>query len=70
MQGRRASVSGTAPPPTTPTQPPRKGEARPPKPNHSPPRTKTVTPAPGDLVPSRFRAKARTWRERHHPESI
>ncbi|MGX5718267.1 DUF222 domain-containing protein [Arthrobacter sp. MAHUQ-56] len=26
--------------------------------------------APGDLVPSRFRAKARTWRERHHPESI
>ncbi|MHC6594452.1 HNH endonuclease signature motif containing protein [Arthrobacter sp. C152] len=26
--------------------------------------------APGALVPSRFRAKARTWRERHHPESI
>ncbi|MGX5716894.1 DUF222 domain-containing protein [Arthrobacter sp. MAHUQ-56] len=26
--------------------------------------------APGELVPSRFRAKARTWRERHHPESI
>ncbi|MBX7442682.1 HNH endonuclease [Arthrobacter sp. MAHUQ-56] len=25
---------------------------------------------PGKLVPSRFRAKARTWRERHHPESI
>ncbi|MFF1384593.1 DUF222 domain-containing protein [Arthrobacter sp. NPDC058288] len=25
---------------------------------------------PGDLVPSRFRAKARTWRERHHPVSI
>ncbi|MHA7221501.1 HNH endonuclease signature motif containing protein [Arthrobacter sp. RHLT1-20] len=24
----------------------------------------------GDLVPSRFRAKARTWRERHHPASI
>nr|WP_261792352.1 HNH endonuclease signature motif containing protein [Arthrobacter sp. PM3] len=24
----------------------------------------------GDLVPGRFRAKARTWRERHHPESI
>lgn len=24
----------------------------------------------GDLVPSRFRAKARTWRERHHPVSI
>ncbi|WP_309108560.1 DUF222 domain-containing protein [Arthrobacter sp.] len=24
----------------------------------------------GDLVPSRFRAKARTWRERHHPDSI
>ncbi|MGY3379773.1 hypothetical protein ACVWYS_001730 [Arthrobacter sp. TE12231] len=26
--------------------------------------------AAGELVPSRFRAKARTWRERHHPESI
>ncbi|MHC6594895.1 HNH endonuclease signature motif containing protein [Arthrobacter sp. C152] len=26
--------------------------------------------APGELVPSRFRAKARGWRERHHPESI
>ncbi|NUT72958.1 HNH endonuclease signature motif containing protein [Pseudarthrobacter sp. C4D7] len=26
--------------------------------------------APGDLVPSRFRAKVRGWRERHHPESI
>ena len=26
--------------------------------------------APGDLVPSRFRAKVRSWRERHHPESI
>ena len=24
----------------------------------------------GDLVPGRFRAKARTWRERHHPASI
>ena len=24
----------------------------------------------GDLVPSRFRVKARTWRERHHPVSI
>ena len=24
----------------------------------------------GDLVPARFRAKARTWRERHHPISI
>ncbi|MCX2746988.1 DUF222 domain-containing protein, partial [Arthrobacter sp. MI7-26] len=24
----------------------------------------------GDLVPSRFRAKARTWRERHHPAGI
>jgi hypothetical protein len=24
----------------------------------------------GDLVPSRFRAKTRTWRERHHPVSI
>ncbi|WLQ08633.1 HNH endonuclease signature motif containing protein [Arthrobacter oryzae] len=24
----------------------------------------------GDLVPSRFRAKVRTWRERHHPVSI
>ena len=26
--------------------------------------------APGDLVPSRFRAKVRAWRERHHPESF
>ncbi|MFF1882355.1 HNH endonuclease [Pseudarthrobacter sp. NPDC058196] len=26
--------------------------------------------APGDLVPSRFRAKVRAWRERHHPESL
>ncbi|MGN8131259.1 HNH endonuclease signature motif containing protein [Paenarthrobacter sp. 22069] len=26
--------------------------------------------APGELVPSRFRAKVRAWRERHHPESI
>ncbi|UUL77103.1 HNH endonuclease [Pseudarthrobacter sp. Fe7] len=26
--------------------------------------------APGDLVPARFRARARAWRERHHPESI
>lgn len=25
---------------------------------------------PGELVPSRFRAKVRAWRERHHPESI
>ena len=24
----------------------------------------------GELVPYRFRAKARTWRERHHPDSI
>ncbi|WP_200891007.1 HNH endonuclease signature motif containing protein [Arthrobacter sp. SPG23] len=24
----------------------------------------------GDLVPTRFRAKARSWRERHHPVSI
>ncbi|WP_354350160.1 DUF222 domain-containing protein [Pseudarthrobacter sp. PvP090] len=24
----------------------------------------------GDLVPYRFRGKARTWRERHHPDSI
>ncbi len=34
----------------------------------------TPTPARGcraeDLVPARFRAKARTWRERHHPVSI
>ncbi|BCW80995.1 HNH endonuclease signature motif containing protein [Arthrobacter sp. NicSoilC5] len=26
--------------------------------------------APGELVPCRFRAKVRGWRERHHPESI
>ncbi|MBT2565686.1 DUF222 domain-containing protein [Arthrobacter sp. ISL-85] len=26
--------------------------------------------APGELIPSRFRAKVRGWRERHHPESI
>ncbi|WP_457949337.1 DUF222 domain-containing protein [Pseudarthrobacter sp. alpha12b] len=26
--------------------------------------------APGELVPSRFRAKVRGWRERRHPESI
>ncbi|PNI07537.1 DUF222 domain-containing protein [Arthrobacter sp. AFG7.2] len=26
--------------------------------------------AAGELVPSRFRAKVRTWRERHHPESL
>ncbi|MBT2565050.1 DUF222 domain-containing protein [Arthrobacter sp. ISL-85] len=26
--------------------------------------------APGELIPSRFRAKVRAWRERHHPESI
>jgi hypothetical protein len=24
----------------------------------------------GELVPSRFRSKVRTWRERHHPDSI
>ncbi|WP_426938939.1 DUF222 domain-containing protein [Pseudarthrobacter sp. S3] len=24
----------------------------------------------GEMIPSRFRAKARTWRERHHPDSI
>ncbi|WP_327436749.1 HNH endonuclease signature motif containing protein [Arthrobacter sp. SLBN-112] len=26
--------------------------------------------APGELVPSRFRTKVRTWRERHHPETL
>ncbi|BCW81261.1 HNH endonuclease signature motif containing protein [Arthrobacter sp. NicSoilC5] len=26
--------------------------------------------APGELLPSRFRAKVRGWRERHHPDSI
>jgi hypothetical protein len=26
--------------------------------------------AAGELVPARFRRKVRTWRERHHPESI
>ncbi|MDP9999367.1 HNH endonuclease signature motif containing protein [Pseudarthrobacter sulfonivorans] len=26
--------------------------------------------AAGGMVPARFRAKARTWRERHHPDSI
>ena len=26
--------------------------------------------AVGDLVPSRFRARVRSWRERHHPESL
>ena len=26
--------------------------------------------APGDLVPARFRARVRTWRERHHPETL
>ena len=26
--------------------------------------------AAGDLVPYRFRSKVRTWRERHHPDSI
>ncbi|WP_461189707.1 HNH endonuclease signature motif containing protein [Arthrobacter sp. Z4-13] len=26
--------------------------------------------AAGDLVPARFRAKVRGWRERHHPESL
>ncbi|UKA71688.1 HNH endonuclease signature motif containing protein [Arthrobacter sp. FW306-06-A] len=25
---------------------------------------------PGELVPSRFRAKVRAWRERHHPETL
>ncbi|UKA65614.1 HNH endonuclease [Arthrobacter sp. FW306-05-C] len=25
---------------------------------------------PGQLVPSRFRAKVRNWRERHHPETL
>ncbi|WP_457949204.1 DUF222 domain-containing protein [Pseudarthrobacter sp. alpha12b] len=26
--------------------------------------------APGELIPSRFRAKVRAWRERHHPETL
>ncbi|KRE84163.1 HNH endonuclease signature motif containing protein [Arthrobacter sp. Soil764] len=26
--------------------------------------------APGELVPSRFRTKVRSWRERHHPETL
>ncbi|MDT0171278.1 HNH endonuclease [Pseudarthrobacter sp. BRE9] len=26
--------------------------------------------APGELVPARFRTKVRTWRERHHPETL
>ncbi|MDT0167800.1 DUF222 domain-containing protein [Pseudarthrobacter sp. BRE9] len=26
--------------------------------------------APGELVPSRFRAKVRAWRERHYPETL
>ncbi|MFF1252191.1 hypothetical protein ACFVYC_06815 [Pseudarthrobacter sp. NPDC058329] len=26
--------------------------------------------AAGELVPARFRAKVRTWRERHHPETL
>ncbi|BCW53966.1 MULTISPECIES: HNH endonuclease signature motif containing protein [unclassified Arthrobacter] len=26
--------------------------------------------APGELVPARFRAKIRAWRERHHPETL
>ncbi|MGO4237546.1 HNH endonuclease signature motif containing protein [Pseudarthrobacter sp. YAF2] len=26
--------------------------------------------APGELAPSRFRAKVRAWRERHHPETL
>ncbi|MDQ0028348.1 HNH endonuclease signature motif containing protein [Arthrobacter bambusae] len=34
-----------------------------------PPNAARGCPA-GDLVPARFRAKARAWRERHHPESI
>ncbi|MGN8132182.1 HNH endonuclease [Paenarthrobacter sp. 22069] len=25
---------------------------------------------PGDLIPSRFRANVRAWRERHHPETL
>src|SRR5207249_2629128 len=33
------------------------------------PNTARGCPA-GELVPARFRAKARAWRERHHPESI
>ncbi|MEO8284514.1 MAG: DUF222 domain-containing protein [Pseudarthrobacter sp.] len=33
------------------------------------PATVRACPA-GELVPSRFRSKVRTWRERHHPESI
>lgn len=33
------------------------------------PRAARGCPA-GELVPSRFRAKARSWRERHHPVSI
>ena len=35
-----------------------------------PRRTRPAGCPAGELVPSRFRAKARTWRERHHPESI
>ncbi|TLM81430.1 DUF222 domain-containing protein, partial [Pseudarthrobacter sp. NamE5] len=34
-----------------------------------PPGPARACPA-GELVPSRFRAKVRSWRERHHPESI
>lgn len=26
--------------------------------------------APGELVPSRFRVRVRSWRERHHPETL
>ena len=33
-------------------------------------RTRPAACPAGELVPARFRAKARTWRERHHPESI
>ena len=36
-------------------------------PNHSSPARGCYA---GELVPGRFRAKARTWRERHHPVSI
>ncbi|GGH89369.1 hypothetical protein GCM10007170_00610 [Arthrobacter liuii] len=35
---------------------------------HAPNAARGATP--GELVPSRFRAKIRGWRERHHPESI
>ena len=47
--------------------------ARPPSRGTSWTRTPRIPPAgarAGDLVPARFRAKARTWRERHHLASI